>query len=84
MNLSNPTITATQSGDRWTLTASVTENFSREEINANFQFEDFVTFWEWDTSDHDFLTNTRTERLASPPASIAARISGRTVVPVLP
>lgn len=61
MQLSNPTISATQSGDRWTLTASVTEHFTRDEINANFQFADFVTFWEWDTSDHDFLTNTRTD-----------------------
>lgn len=73
MHFSNPVITATQSGNRWTLRASVTEHFTREEINAGFEFEDFVTFWEWDTSDHDFLTNTRKERFR--PSSLTHRFT---------
>ncbi|MFF6949320.1 hypothetical protein ACFZAD_11745 [Streptomyces iakyrus] len=57
MDIINPRVTASQSGDRWTLTVNVVEEFTPQEITSGFEFEDWVTWWEWDDSDHDHLTN---------------------------
>jgi hypothetical protein len=62
MDIINQRITASQSGDRWTLIVSATEVFSPQEISNGFEFEDWVSLWEWDDSDHDFITNWRAER----------------------
>jgi len=62
MDIINPSITASQAGDRWTLIVTATETFSPEEISNGFEFEDSASLWEWDDSDHDHITNWRADR----------------------
>ena len=57
MNLINPGISVSQIGDRFTLVFTVIEEFSEDEIRQGFEFEDWLTVWEWDLSDHDHLAN---------------------------
>jgi hypothetical protein len=68
MDIINPRMTASQNGDRWTLVVSVTEVFTPTEISQGFEFEDWLTLWEWDDSDHDFLGNQAVTRFR--PASV--------------
>ncbi|MEV4711925.1 hypothetical protein [Micromonospora sp. NPDC049374] len=57
MDIINQSISASQSGNRWTLSVPYIETFTAAEISQGFEFERWVTFWEWDDSDHDHLTN---------------------------
>jgi hypothetical protein len=58
VDIISPTISASQNGDRWTLVVSLIQTFTPTEISQGFEFEKWITFWEWDDSDHDFLTNS--------------------------
>lgn len=62
MDIENPRIVAEQHGDNWTLTVHWIETFSPQEISSGFEFEDWITFWEWDVSDHDHILNGATDR----------------------
>lgn len=60
MEIFRPTMTASQSGDLWTLEITADEAFLLEEVGQ--EFEDWVTLWEWDDSDHDFIDNQEVRR----------------------
>jgi len=55
------------------LEIKATETFLLEELNQGFAFEDWVTLWEWDDSDHDHIDNQEVERFK--PKSIQRRRS---------
>ncbi|WP_447009520.1 hypothetical protein [Saccharothrix hoggarensis] len=73
MDIINARLTASQNGDRWTLVTSVTETFTPQEISAGWEFEDWASVWEWDDSDHDFITNFGVTRFR--PASLRESFS---------
>lgn len=58
MDIINQRISASQSGNRWTLVVDYTATFTQTELSFGFVFEDSVAFWEWDDSDHDHLVNS--------------------------
>jgi hypothetical protein len=50
------------SSDLWRLTVHWSERFTAQEIQAGFEFEDWITFWEWDDVDHDWILNGPADR----------------------
>ena len=63
MDIENPHMWATQTaGNRWVLVVKATETFLPVEISSGFEYEDWVTLWEWDDTDHDHILNWRAER----------------------
>ena len=62
MDIVSPTIVAQQHGDWWTLTVHWVETFTPQELTSGFEFEDWITFWEWDDTDHDWIMNSVTDR----------------------
>lgn len=62
MDIVNPRIVAQQNGNNWTLTVHWDETYTPQEISAGFEFEDWITFWEWDDTDHDHILNSAVDR----------------------
>jgi hypothetical protein len=62
VNIENPRIVAEQLGANWRLTVHWTETFTPDEISNGFEFEDWITFWEWDDTDHDHILNGAVDR----------------------
>jgi hypothetical protein len=62
MDIINQHIVAQQNGGMWKLTVHWTETYSAQEISSGFEFEDWITFWEWDDSDHDHILNSAVDR----------------------
>lgn len=53
------------SDDLWRITVHWTECFTQQEIQAGFEFEDWITFWDWDDVDHDWILNGPANRFQS-------------------
>jgi hypothetical protein len=80
MDIVNPHIWATQTaGNRWVLIVKMTETFLPIEISSGFEFEDWVTLWEWDDTDHDHILNWRAETFR--PNSLQHTIEFTTNIP---
>ena len=58
MDIENPHILVSQNGDRWAVIVKWTATFHPLEVSSGFEFEDSVALWEWDTSDHDHISNS--------------------------
>jgi hypothetical protein len=79
MDIENPRIIASQSGDRWALIVTWVATFTPQEITGGFEFETWLTYWEWDDSDHDFILNTGVSRFR--PSSVRLGFSHHANVP---
>ncbi len=44
------------------LTVHWSERFTAQEIQAGFEFEDWITFCEWDDEDHDWILDCSADR----------------------